>query len=307
MQKKKCMETQDTKVREGSAAAQATAADEANFLSAPVVPLAKFNPYHRPAATREPDPTPTRQSYEDVQREAKGPGTDEWRAADKARQKLSELYRNLQEDERYAQEYKSERAWQQYEETKARVEQLAPEARQKMLRSAESLERMSIPTPEHEGLLTKDTDKLLLTAHERTRLESLLDRAEKQGEKSPFKRHPHDILKAEYARGLSEGGPGGGATVRAVCQLARDRGMYIHTIVDEHRKPLHHGALEDAERARMRANMVGRSVPEPPFPHPRHSQSKDVGTYGGKRKAFIPNARTGPAKTFQGRRRPSWK
>ena len=44
MQKKKCTETQDTKVRESSAAAQATAADEANFLSAPVVPLAKFNP-----------------------------------------------------------------------------------------------------------------------------------------------------------------------------------------------------------------------------------------------------------------------
>ena len=44
MQKKKCMETQDSKVREGSAAAQVTAADEANFLIAPLVPLAKFNP-----------------------------------------------------------------------------------------------------------------------------------------------------------------------------------------------------------------------------------------------------------------------
>jgi hypothetical protein len=57
----------------------------------------------------------------------------------------------------------------------------------------------------------------------------------------------------------------------------------------------------------MRANMVGRSVPEPPFPHPRHSQSKDVGTYRGKQKASIPNDRTALAKTFQGRRRPSWK
>ena len=104
--------------------------------------------------------TPLRQSYEDIQREAKGPGVEEWRQADKARDNLSELYRSLSEDDRYAPEYKSEQAWAKYEETRARVEQLAPEAREKMLRSAEGLERMSIPTPEGEGLITKDTNTL---------------------------------------------------------------------------------------------------------------------------------------------------
>jgi hypothetical protein len=248
--------------------------------------------------------TPIRPSYESIQQEAKGPGTDEWRQVDKARSELSELYRNLQEDERYAPEYKSERAWQEYGKVRGQVEQLAPEARAKMLGSADSLERMSIPTPEHEGLLTRDTNRLLLTAHERNRIEGLLDRAEKQGEKGPFKRDPHDILKAEYKRGLDEGGPGGGATVRAVYQLARDRGLDIHAIVDEHRKPHHHGALEDAERARMRANLVGKSVPEPPFPRPGRKSREGIGTYGGRRKDFVSQERS--SMQVQ-KRRPYWK
>jgi hypothetical protein len=310
MPKNKSTEIQDPRAQETDGATQAATADEANFLNAPVVPLAKFNPYHRPAATREPDTTPIRQSYEDVQREAKGPGADQWRAMDKARANLSELYRNLQEDERYAEEYKAGRAWQQYEETKAKVEQLAPEARSKMLRSAESLERMSIPHPEGESLSTKDTEKLLLTAHERTRLEGMLNRAERQA-KGPIKRDPMDILRSEFERGLDEGGPGGGATVRAIYQLCRDYGYDINRVVGGRRREVHHGALEDADRARMRANMVGRSVPEPPFPHPRHSQSRDVGTYRPGQRAFIGRggASTGEAQRKPGasRRRRPWK
>jgi hypothetical protein len=208
---------------------------------------------------------PLRQSYEDVQREAKGPGVEEWKQADKARADLTDLYRNLSEDERYTPEYKAETAWARYEETRARVEQLAPEAREKRLKSAESLERLSIPTPEGEGLITRDTNKLLLTAHERSRIEGLIARSEKAAEKGPFKANPTDILKTAYEQGLNEGGPSGGATVRAVYELARDWDLDIHAIVDKHRKPHHHGALEDAHAAWMQAQMIGRSVPEPPF------------------------------------------
>jgi hypothetical protein len=203
--------------------------------------------------------------YESIQQSAKGPGTYEWRQIDKARSDLSALYRSLAEDERYAPEYKSETAWAKYEETKAQVERLAPEARQKMLKSADSLERLSIPTPEGEGIYTKDVSKLMLTASERGRIEGLINRSEKAAGGSGFKARPQDLLKGEYVRGLEEGGPGGGATVRAVYELARDWGLDIHTIVDEHRKAHHHGALEDAEAARYRANLVDRVVPEPPF------------------------------------------
>jgi hypothetical protein len=239
-------------------------------------------------------------SYERVQQEAKGPGVDEWRQVNKARSDLTSLYRSLSEDDRYAPEYKAQTAWAKYEETKARVQKLALEARQKMLKSAAGAERMSILTPEGEGLITKDTNKLLLTAHERSRLEGLVNRAEKSAG-GPFKANPMDVLKAAYEQGLDQGGPGGGATVRAVYELARDWVLDIDAIVDKHRKPHHHGALEDAQAARMRAQMVGRSVPEPPFK--RGEPSAPTGTYGSAQKVFIPQEK---GMVLQ-KRRPYWR
>jgi hypothetical protein len=241
-------------------------------------------------------------TYESIQEQAKGPGTEEWRRADKARADLTATYQSLKEDDRYAPEYKAERAWAKYEETKAQVEQLAPEARQKMLSSADGLERQSIPTPEREGLYTSDTDKLLLTAHERSRLEGLINRAQQSG-RGPFKANPLNILKAEYARGLDQGGPGGGATVRAVYELARDWGLDINAIVDEHRKGHHRGALEDAQTARLRADMVGRTVPEPPFKR-GGAAVRTERRQSGAPVAFLPREEH---PLFKGRSRPSWK
>jgi hypothetical protein len=229
-----------------------------------------------------------RPTYESVQQQARGPGVEEWKRADKLRDDLSATYQSLRDDERYAPEYKSETAWAKYEETKAQVKKLAPEARSKMLKSADSLERLSIPTPEGEGIYTKDVSKLMLTASERGRIEGLVNRSEKAAGGSGFKARPQDLLKGEYARGLEEGGPGGGATVRAVYELARDWGLDINAIVDSHRKPYHHEALENAHLSRMRAEMIGRSVPEPPFK--KGGGAPRAGTYSGAPKAFVPKA-----------------
>jgi hypothetical protein len=246
--------------------------------------------------------SPLRQSYDDVQREAKGPGVEEWKQADRARSDLTTLYTSLRDDPRYTEEHKAETAWAKYDEARAQVEELAPEARQKMLKSAESLERLSIPTAEGEGLITKDTNKLLLTAHERSRLEGLIARSEKAADKGPFKANPAAILKTAYEQGLNEGGPSGGATVRAVIQLARDYDVDVDGIVDEHRKPHHHGALENAQTAWMRAQMVGKSVSEPPFK--RGGGSTPTGTYGsGQGKVFIPQEKG----TVLKKSRPYWR
>jgi len=244
-------------------------------------------------------------TYEDIQSQAKGPGVEEWRQLDKARVELTGFYNSLREDERYAPEYKAETAWAKYEETKAQIEKLAPEARQKMLRSAEGLERLSIPTPEGEHIHTSDTNKLLLTAHERSRIEGLIARSEKAAEKGPWKVNPVDILKAAYEQGLDQGGPGGGATVRAVCELARDWGLDIDAIVDKHRRPHHHGALEDAQTTLMRAQMIGRTVPEPPFKKAGGpgSSRKNVGTRSGAPLAFMPREQQMVAP----KRRPYWR
>jgi hypothetical protein len=287
-------EATPTSGQEGSASS--------GFERTAVVGLPKFNPHAGPATTEQVSTVPIRQSYEDIQETAKGPGVAEWREVDKLRTALSSLYQSLKEDERYAEAYKSERAWDAYERTKARIEELAPAATEKMLRSAEGLERMSIPTPAGESLITQDTNKLLLTAHERSRIEKLLERAEKASGKAPFRVKPDDILANEYARGLSQGGPGGGATVRAVVEVARDYGLDINSVVDAYRKDLHHGALQDAQQARLRANMVSRSVRQPPFPTPGAPQT--TGAHGSQSKQFIPHEK---GVLFPKRRRAAWK
>jgi len=281
------------------------AAEEAPLHGVVAGGLKKFNFNRRPAPAGQDERqgTPLRQSYEDMRDGAKGPGVEEWKATDKARSDLASLYRDLAEDERYTTEHKTEQAWDAYEQTRAEVERLAPEAREKMLRSAESLERMSIPTPESEGLITKDTDKLLLTAHERTRLEGLLSRDKESAAKGPFKAKPREILKGEYERALAEGGPGGGATVRAVVGLARDHGLDLDAIVDDRRKDHHRGALQDAQAARERAQMIARSVPEPPF---KQSTRAATGSYtsSARPKAFSSQEKR---PLFSKRKRPSWK
>jgi hypothetical protein len=265
-------------------------------------------------------------TYETEQAGARGPGVEEWKRLDKARSDLSELYRSLSEDDRYAQEYKTETAWAAYAKTKARVEKLAPEARRKMLRSAEGLERMSVPRPAGEAIVTKDTDKLLLTSHARSRLESLISHHQEMASKGPLKgKSPADVLKEEYERGLEESGPAGGATVRAVVGLCRDRGLDIDGVVDAQRKAHHRGALEDARSARMRADMVGRTVPEPPASlkkGARGGSPRRTGTYAAgaprtleprekqtifkkqKTRTLVPQEK---ATLFKKQKRPLWK
>jgi hypothetical protein len=285
--------------------------NEANLLSAPVVTLPKFDLHERVAnRSRESEaassPIPLLQTYDDVQREATGPGADEWRRADKLRADLTNLYNTLREDPRYNEEYKAETAWRRYEEVREQIEQLAPEARAKMLKSAEGLERLSVPVPDNEPLATKDTTKLLLTAHERTRIEGMLTRAENA--RGPLKRNPHDILKDEYKRGLDEGGPAGGAVVRAVVGIARDFGLNLDAVVDEYRKASHRGCIESAEQRRMQAHMIGRSVPQPPFSRTGSGPRKETGTYraaGGRAYSVSQDARQ--SITQPKKRRPYWK
>jgi hypothetical protein len=306
---------------------QPSSSTGASLLDAPVITMPKFAPHagsgaSASEATEQASTTPILQSYEDIQREASGPGVEEWRRVDRLRAELTSLYNNLRDDNRYAESYKSERAWARYAEVKEQIEQLAPTAREKMARSAEGLERLSIPTPEGEALVTKDTNKLLLSAHERTRLEALLTRAEKQGEQTggTFKRNPHDILKDEYSRALAEGGPSGGATVRAIVGIARDWGLDLDSVIDEHRRESHHSALESAQRRLIQSEMVGRSVPQPPFPHPSLGGASGRGGdfHTGRGASAFVNSRGVPQPvrrepsghvviTQPRRKRPSWK
>jgi hypothetical protein len=247
-------------------------------------------------------------TYEDIQSQAKGPGVEEWKRTDKARADLPAFYRELQEDPRITELVRSERAWERYEAAKAQVEADSQKAKELFTKSAQSAERFSVPMPESEGLTTNKTEKLLLTQGEQSRIYRRLDRLENA--RGPLKRSPIQVLEEEYARGLQIGGPQGGAICRAVYEIARDTGADIDAIVDKHRKHYHREALEDAQNAKMRLQLVGKSVSKPPFPHPDKlaQGGKDVGTYRSKTSAFVPNSKTALAKKFsEGKRRPSWR
>ena len=247
-------------------------------------------------------------TYTDIQNQAKGPGSEEWKSADRARAGLREYYAQLDADPRLSDLARSEQAWQRYEAVRAQVEADGARARELSERSARTAERQSLPMPEGESVITSDKDKLLLTQGEHSRLNRLIDRKSSRATKAtPFKLA--NLLKGEYARGLEVGGAQGGAICRAVVEIARDAGEDIHHIVDAHRRDSHRRALEDAQSAEMRLQLIGKSVSRPPFPRPEELQGggKEVGTYRGKQKAFMPNDRTALAKVFQGRRRPSWK
>jgi hypothetical protein len=105
-------------------------------------------------------------------------------------------------------------------------------------------------------------------------------------------------------------GPAGGAVVRAVVGIARDFGLDLDNIVDEHRRDSHRGCIEDADRRRMQANMIGRSVPQPPFSKTSGASTprRETGTYrAGGGKAFVSQETNRQSITQAKKRRPYWK
>jgi hypothetical protein len=75
-------------------------------------------------------------NYEDVQSQAKGLGTEEWKNADRARAGLREYYAQLDADPRLSDLARSEQAWQRYAAVKAQVEADSAKAKERSERSA---------------------------------------------------------------------------------------------------------------------------------------------------------------------------
>src|SRR5215211_3070692 len=146
------------------------------------------------------------------------------REAQAARHDLIRQYESLDSDERYTDEHRASRAWQAYDESKPLIEQKANAARQKLLESAEDLERSSIPFPGGQSLRTNNVELLSLTQGERARLidrinyqHPAVQRLQRAGKNAPTSAEdrPVNILREEYARGMDIGGPQGGAICRA--------------------------------------------------------------------------------------------
>lgn len=207
------------------------------------------------------------ETYEDVRESATGEAAETWKAIDRERSALRQLYRQLQDDPKYSDEYKAETAWKRYENARKKIEEGVPKAREAFERQARTAEQFSIPMPAGEAVTTTDTQKLLASQNEATRLVRRIDRMAGAA-KGPFRPDKAKILKAEYQRGLEVGGVQGGAICRGVLMACEELGIDVDPIVDGHRRESHSKALETAQRAWMYRNAVVREVPKPPFQRP---------------------------------------
>jgi hypothetical protein len=245
------------------------------------------------------------ETYEQLRDSATGEAGAAWKAADRGEANLRTLYRDLKEDPRYTNEHKAEQAWQRYEAAKEKIIADKEKAREGLQKQVRSGERFSIPMPEGEHLITTDTAELLASQNEASRLVRKLDRLADAGA-GPFKRNPNEVLKQEYERGLQIGGVQGGAICRGVLEAADELGLDKDEVVDGFRRQSHRNALEDAQRAALLSQHIGKQVPEPPFPNPRLQRVKAtsrVGTFGGGQKAFLGRREATSTK----RTRPPWK
>jgi hypothetical protein len=240
------------------------------------------------------------ESYEQLRDQATGEGAEAWRRADHEQSKLRALYITLKEDPRYSEEHKAQQAWAAYEESREKIAGGHEKARELLAKQARSGERMSIPVPDGEGLITKDTTKLLASQNEASRIVRKIDRIANSAKGCPLKPDILDVLRQEYGRGLEVGGAQGGIVCRGVLAAADELGIDAHMVVDGFRKDRHRESLERAEHSERLVQFIGGRVPEPPFARPGGKGSKQRNRSGA---LFI--LRNRPA--LHARSRPSWR
>jgi hypothetical protein len=226
------------------------------------------------------------ETYEQLRDGLSGEAGQAWRQADMEESNLRALYRSLEEDPRYTTEHKAEKAWESYEAAREKIVAGREKARESLRKQAQTGERLSIPLPDGEALITTDTAKLLASQNEATRIIRKLERSSAGG---PFRPNRAEALKEEYSRGLEIGGMQGGVICRGVLAAADELGIDTNTVVDEFRKPRHREILEKASHAERVADLIGtRLNVEPPFPRPGTAAAARA---GAPVRLLVPRAR----------------
>jgi hypothetical protein len=226
------------------------------------LPKFNFNAPPTPTGEQRMTDTPLRPSYDDVQREARGPGVAEWRKADKARDDLSATYQSLRDDPRYTEEHKASQMWAAYESESERIQAAGEKARELLEREAKGHEMMAMPRPKGENIFSLSTEKLLAAQNEAARIVRTMER--RQSAPGPFKPNTASVLKEEYARGIDTGGAEGTAICKGALMAADELGISAEEFLNDLRTPEQMEALDKAERCRRMAFSIPNNVPRPP-------------------------------------------
>jgi len=210
------------------------------------------------------------ETYEQLRDSATGEAGAAWKAADHEEGNLRALYQELREDPRFTNEHKAEQAWERYETAKEQIAAGKARARELLEKQALAAERSSVPFPGGEGMITSDTQKLLASQNEASRIIRKLDRLDTG--RGPFTSDKTEMLRQEYGRGLETGSVQGGAICRGVLSACDELGIDANAVVDGFRKERHHESLERSQHAARLVQYIGTRVPEPPFKRPSSAQ-----------------------------------
>jgi len=185
----------------------------------------------------------------------------------RARQPPHLFYRQLQEDPKYSDDYKSAAAWEKYQDVKAKIGVDAPRAREALEKQARSARQSAIPMPLGKSPTTVNLTEIVAAQNHQAALARRIDRLNTSG-KGPFKPDRLGILKAEYRKGIETGGKAGAIVCRGVIGAAEELGLDIDSVVDDFRRDRHRESLERAQHADRLSLLISKEVPEPPFSRP---------------------------------------
>lgn len=202
--------------------------------------------------------------YEEVRDSLDTRISSDWKAADREVASLTETYRSLQADPRYTEQHKSETAWKTFEEAKERIQESRKRVLKKLDAEAALEEHRSLPKPEGQSLHILKADTLLAAQQEANRVRRKLERlSEKRiGGSANLAQH----LQNEYQQGLREGGLEGLCRCKATLMVADEYGVSHAQFLQDLREPYHHEALERARYYEQARGLIGKNIPEPPFP-----------------------------------------
>jgi hypothetical protein len=241
--------------------------------------------------------TPIRESYEQLRDSVENTeARAAWMDHDRRLQALRQTYNTLKDDPRYTEEHKASQMWETYEKQSEHIQAAAQKAKELLEKEARGHEMMALPHPKGENLHSiSSAERLIAAQNEASRIARKLERLEKAKGPKNLKPPTARVLKDEYARGIEVGGVEGAAICKGALMAADELGVSEEEFLDPLRTPEQHEFLDKAWRARLRAQHIGGSIPEPPLARP--------GTPGSpsRDKVFIPRNRS-----LQPKRAPSW-
>jgi hypothetical protein len=211
-----------------------------------------------------------------------------WLDCDRRRANLAGTYRSLKDDPRYTEEHKASKMQEAYEKESTRIQAAGERARDLLEKDAEGREAMAMPRPKGENVTNLSVERLLASQNEAARIVRKTQRL--QSAPGPFKQSTADVLKEEYARGMSVGGAEGVSVCKGTLMAAGELGISEDEFLNSLRTPEQLEELDKARRYRRMAGSIGKSIPKPPLAHPATGQPSSV-----PGKLFIPRNR--PART----------